>query len=162
MRTATPKSAIKPTAGGNAERHTAEEQCQNSAGSREWHVQKDESGGTYSVEVQIQQDEDRHERKRNCDQKTAACAFELLELAAPFHRISFRQIDFAFNFDAGLRDKTSEIAASHVQFDADAALTIFPADLSRSFLFDDVSQLGNRYEVTIGIANLQIANCIDG
>ena len=121
----------KSHACGNAERHPADKKSHNSARRRNRNVEIDQQGRLDCVECRIEQHEDEEERDRHDQEQPRGRALKVLELAAVFHVIASRELHLRLNRLLDIGDETAEIPASHVGFDRDAPVDVFPRNLSR-------------------------------
>src|SRR6185437_8445908 len=87
-----------------------------------------------------------------------ACAFKLLELAAPFQLIPRRNFHLRCDCLFGSADKTGKIASTNIYLDANPPLTTFTADLRRAILFLNVGKLSKRDKMTFIVPHPQIAD----
>src|SRR5206468_1546962 len=109
----------------HGEWHTA--QCQR--GSATYRAQRnagrDDEHISQRTETEVEQNEDQTQRERHDEKQTAIGALHVLELAAPFDGVTFRQFYLAHDAVLGFCNETSNIPAAHVALNCDAAATPF-------------------------------------
>src|SRR5690606_6789133 len=103
----------------------------------------DERGEAPRLERRIQQDKDQQQRDWNEQGKTLRCRLEILELTSPLDRPTGWKVHLFYSFLC-VRHKRREVAPSNIGLHVDPATDTLAADLGRSLLDADISELRHR------------------
>ncbi len=141
LSTATPESAMKPTAAetdiGMPRSQSAATPPESASGT----ALKTSTRVARAAERRIEQQEDQDEARRHDDREPCARRGEILELPAPGQPIAGRQRDFRGDLGLRLGDDRGDVASAHIGGDDDAALAVLARDLVLPFADRDLGDL---------------------
>ena len=137
FKTATPKSAMKPTPAEIENGMPRDVKGEDAAGSRHRHGGIDQDRQSDRVKRAVEQQEDQQHGHGHDDQQALGGRLQMLELAAPARVVEMRELDLRVDGGLGLGDEAGDIAAAHVHADDRPVLGILAFDLAGPFFLDD-------------------------
>ena len=133
LSTATPKSAMNPTAAEMLKGMSAQQEREHAADRGQRDAREHEQRLPHRVERREEQQEDQEERQRHDDQQARPGALEVLELAAELDAVARRAgvTCPVVEEPAHVVDEAADVAPAHVALHEDQAGAVDVADLGR-------------------------------
>jgi len=86
---------------------------------------------------------------------------QILELAAPFEKVSWRQHAGFFDLSLRFRDEAPEVPTTDVCFDCEPPLNAVTANLGWAFLDGQGGELSKRNQCSSRGGDRDLPNCVD-
>ena len=147
LRTATPKSAMKPTPAEIENGSPRAEQRADPADDGERDIEEDHERRAPRAERQPEQEEDERQRDRNDDEEPRPRLDVVLELPAPLRSIADGEADVGGDGALGLTDDGEEIPTADVELDGEPARLTLAADLRRARGELDLGHVPERHDL---------------